>query len=77
MGEPTKVFTVDDLNGGDAASLRTVFEFIYDGCMSDQEDIKARLPALMACADYLQVTCVTEACKLLLNELSARIDVCS
>ena len=77
-GEPGKVFTVDDVNGGDAASLRTVFEFIYDGCMINQKEIKAsRLPQLMACADYLQVECVTEACKLLLNELSARIDVCS
>ena len=75
-GEPTKVFVMDATNGGDAATLYTLFELVYDGCMSDQDDIKAnRLPQLMACADYLQVTGVTEACKVLLNELSARNDV--
>ena len=64
------------INCGDAATLRTVFEFMYNGYMSDQKHIKDnRLPQLMACADYLQVTGVTEACKVLLNELSARNDV--
>ena len=75
-GEESKVFTMDAINGGDAATLYTVFEFMYDGYMSDQADIKAnRLPQLMACADFLKSACVTEACKLLLNELSARNDV--
>ena len=77
-GEPTKVFTVDERNGGGAATLYTLFQLMFDGFMINQKEIKAsRLPQLMACADYLQVECVTEACNLLLYELTARNDVCS
>ena len=75
-GAPRKVFAMEEMNGGDARTLGTMFEFMYNGYMSDQMEIKAnRLPQLMACADFLQVECVTEACKVLLAELSTRNDV--
>ena len=72
------MFHVEEVNGGDGRTLYTVFQYMYNEYMSEQDQwhIKAHhLPQLMACADYLQVECVTEACKVLLNELSARNDV--
>lgn len=62
--------------GGDARTLRTVFEYLYGGYMSEQQDIIAqRLTPLITVAEHLQIESVTEACQVLLNERCARNEV--
>ena len=75
-----KMFHMELAEGGagDYHTLRSLFQFLYDGCIDDQAALLSThygLPRLMAAAAYLQAEHVIDACKIMLDERLARQDV--
>ena len=77
-GTATTAFIVPEQFGGDTETLNSALQFIYKGQhLVDYAAVLANgLPALIACADYLQIECLADACKHILNDRCARKDVC-
>ena len=57
-----------ELAGGDVATLQLALKHMYLGCIEDPEKLGAeQLLSLVALADYLAITSLTHACKLLIR----------
>ena len=73
---PAEPFRLEGIEGGDTDTVRILLKLIYLWCIGNQQVVvRDSLPKLMSLAECLQIQCVKDACKMLLNECLARTEV--